>query len=70
MHKFQSLSLSKIDSSPEVNGWLGQFEDGERIIAKQLLLRLKFVGRDIFADWLKRSLLEFSQNDKHAVFAT
>lgn len=67
---FQALTLSHIDSSPEIATWLSQFQSEEdRLTAKHMLLRLRFVSSDRFSVWLKQTLAEFSIEEKHAIFA-
>lgn len=67
---FQTLTLSQIDSSPEIATWLSQFNSEEdRLTAKQMLLRLRFVSSDRFSLWLKQTLADFSIEEKHAIFA-
>lgn len=67
---FQTLTLSQTDSSPEVAAWLSQFKSEEdRLTAKHMLLRLRFVSSDRFSVWLKQTLADFSIEEKHAIFA-
>lgn len=67
---FQTLTLSQIDSSPEIATWLSQFKsEGDKLTAKHMLLRLRFVSSDCFSVWLKHALDEFSVEEKHAIFA-
>lgn len=67
---FQTLTLNQIDSSPEIAAWLSQFKSEEdRLTAKRMLLRLRFVSSDSFSVWLKQTLAEFSIEEKHAIFA-
>lgn len=54
---FQTLTLNQIDSSPEIATWLSQFKsDEDKLIAKQMLLRLRFVSRGRFSLWFKEAL--------------
>lgn len=54
---FQTLTLNQIDSSPEIATWLSQFKsDEDKLIAKQMLLRLRFVSRDRLSLWFKEAL--------------
>lgn len=67
---FQTLTLNQIDSSPEIAAWLSQFKSAEdRLTAKQMLLRLRFVSSDRLSLWLRQTLDEFSTNEKYAIFA-
>lgn len=67
---FQTLTLNQIDSSPEIAAWLSQFKSEEdRLTAKHMLLRLRFISSDRFSVWLKHALAEFSIEEKHAIFA-
>ena len=44
-------------SSPEIATWLSQFKsDEDKLIAKQMLLRLRFVSRGRFSLWFKEAL--------------
>ena len=55
----KSLSPVKIDSSPEIQGWLSQFPIENQPLAKLLLSRLKFVSRDNYSIWLNKTILSF-----------
>lgn len=69
--KFLSLTLNQVDYSPEINDWLLQFKDAEdKIIAKNMLLRLRFVSKDTLTQWLKETLKQIKLSyTKHAIYA-
>lgn len=50
------LTLEMIEDSPEIQNWLNQFPDNDRLAAIDLLLKLKFVPRDAYSEWLKTTL--------------
>ena len=52
--QLKNLSPSKIDASPEIQGWLSQFPEVQRTTAKLLLSHLQFVSRDVYSAWLQR----------------
>lgn len=50
------LTLEMIDQSPEIRKWLEQFP-GDRVpSAIDLLMKLQFIKRDVYAEWLKEQL--------------
>lgn len=46
------LTLEMIGRSSEIQDWLKQFEETDRMIATELLMRLSFCTRDTYAKWL------------------
>lgn len=67
---FQTLTLNQIDSSPEIAAWLSQFQcEEDKLTAKQMLLRLRFVSSDRLSLWLRQTLDEFPTDEKRAIFA-
>jgi hypothetical protein len=54
MPQLKRLSPAKIDSSLEIQNWLAQFPEGQRITAKLLLSHVQFVSRDVYSAWLQR----------------
>ena len=56
MVTFQRLSEEMIDSQPEIQKWLSQFDTVSSSLARQLLLQLRFVSHDSFAAWLSTEL--------------
>lgn len=52
----KKLSLDMIESCQEVKTWLDQFRVNKRATAIDLLLKLRFVTRDVYAEWLKTTL--------------
>jgi len=50
------LNLAMIETSSEIQDWLKQFGGRERDVAIDLLLRLRFVPRDTFAEWVRQAL--------------
>ncbi len=63
------LSAEMIYNSPEIQDWLHQFEGADRSTAESLLLRLKFISRDAYAEWLLSKLEELTSLEKVGVFA-
>jgi len=52
----KNLTLEMIEDSPEIQDWLNQFPDSDRLTAIDLLLKLEFVTRDAYSEWLKTTL--------------
>lgn len=48
-----------VEHSSQVQVWLKQFQEGDRSTARDMLLKLNFVSRDTYAEWLKSELLSF-----------
>jgi len=55
----QTLTLEMIEASPQIRDWLEQFPVHRRATATNLLLQLRFVSRDVYAEWLKATVLKF-----------
>jgi hypothetical protein len=49
-----------IDRSPEIQAWLRQFAEPDRLTAIELLLHLRFRTRDAYADWIVAELEDMS----------
>lgn len=58
--EFKRLTIEMIDRCPEIQAWLNQFPGQKRSAAITLLLQLQFVSRDVYAEWLKTTLLTMS----------
>lgn len=67
--QLKSLSPSKIDASPEILGWLYQFREGQRSLAKLLLSHLRFVSRDTYAEWLRGAISSLPTDQVHALYS-
>ncbi len=52
------LTLEMIDQSPEIRQWLKQFPADREPSAIDFLLKLQFIRRDVYAEWLKVQLSE------------
>jgi hypothetical protein len=50
------LTLDMIDHSPEIRQWLNQFSGDREPTAIDVLLKLQFIRRDVYAEWLKEQL--------------
>lgn len=50
------LTLDMIDHSPEIRQWLNQFPGDREPTAIDVLLKLQFIRRDVYAEWLKEQL--------------
>lgn len=66
---FQQLSTVAIDQSPEIQSWLSQFSAGNQQAAKMLLHRLKFVSRDEFEAWLRRTVGALPSSETYALYS-
>lgn len=53
--KLKQLTYEQINASPEIQAWLAQFGE-DRTVATEMLLRLRFVSRDTYAEWLKSTI--------------
>jgi hypothetical protein len=62
------LTLDSVERKPEIQAWLNQFSEDKRGTATDLLLKLRFVTRDMYAEWLKAVLSRFA-SEKCAVYA-
>ena len=69
IQQLQSLSPAKIDASAEIRGWLSQFPEGQRSLAKLLLSRLQFVSRDTYAEWLRGVVALLPADQVHALYS-
>lgn len=52
----RSLTYDQIQSCQEIQVWLSQF-GGNRLVAIELLMRLRIVSRDEYGEWLKKRIL-------------
>ena len=50
------LTLEMIDNSSEIRQWLAQFPSDRESTAIDVLLKLQFISRDVYAEWLKEQL--------------
>lgn len=69
MQQLKRLSPAKIDASAEIHGWLSQFPEGQRSLAKLLLNRLRFVSRDTYAEWLRQAVASLPTDQAHALYS-
>ncbi len=53
---YDRLTLEMIDNSPEIRQWLSQFPGNREPTAIDILLKLQFIRRDTYAEWLKQQL--------------
>lgn len=67
--KIKRLSPEKIDASSEIQDWLAQFPEGQRITAKVLLSRLQFVSRDVYSAWLQRIVAALPSGRIYALYS-
>jgi hypothetical protein len=67
--QLKNLSLSKIDASPEIQGWLSQFPEVQRTTAKLLLSHLQFVSRDVYSAWLQRVVSALPSGKTYALYS-
>lgn len=67
--QLKNLSPSKIDASPEIQGWLSQFPEVLRTTAKLLLSHLQFVSRDVYSAWLQRVVSGLPSGKTYALYS-
>lgn len=60
----RNLSLEMIEGCAEIHSWLSQFPNDQRTTAIAMLLKLQFVTRDNYAEWLKTTLTGLSVNPR------
>lgn len=65
---YDRLTLEMIDHSPEIRQWLSQFPADREPTAIDVLLKLQFIRRDVYADWVKEQLSVIS-DDPCALYA-
>src|SRR5690606_38134443 len=53
----------------EIRGWLSQFPEGQRSLAKLLLSRLQFVSGDTYAEWLRGVVALLPADQVHALYS-
>jgi len=51
-----------IEACPEAQAWLDQFPDERQAAATNLLLKLQFVDRDTYSEWVKTTLLDLRES--------
>ena len=56
------LDLAMIEVSTQIQDWLEQFSRRDRDIAMALLLRLRFVPRDTFSEWVRKTISDIGSN--------
>jgi hypothetical protein len=55
--KTKKFSFDSIERSSEIQAWLQQFPSDKQGTAADILLKLQFITRDTYAEWLKSILL-------------
>lgn len=65
--QLKKLTYERIERSPEIQAWLEPFGE-DRTLAIEMLLHLRFVSRDTYAEWLKAAI-DNVREEKCAVFA-
>ncbi|MEW6558352.1 MAG: hypothetical protein AB1349_13560, partial [Elusimicrobiota bacterium] len=68
-NNFKQLTMESIEKSPEILAWLSQFSPENQIVAKSLLLHLKFVTRDYYSNWLIKSIESLPLDNVYAIYA-
>jgi len=53
---YDRLTIDMIDHSPEIRQWLNQFSGDREPTAIDVLLKLQFIRRDVYAEWVKEQL--------------
>ncbi len=67
--KYQQLSVAAIERSEEIREWLSQFNNEQQATAKTLLSCLKFVSRDEYSNWLRRSIEQLPLQKEYALYS-
>ncbi len=67
--RMKQLTYDAIESSPRILKWLAQFSTRNQSVAKSLLMRLRFVSRDSYSDWLRETLFSLPQDRIYAMYA-
>lgn len=67
--KPQRFTTSALESSPEVRRWLSQFQEEAQPDAISMLLHLNFVSRDMYAEWLYKSIRSLPTEKQYALYA-
>lgn len=65
----KTIDLAMIEASPEIQEWLSQFSETNQNTAISLLMRLHFVSRDRYSDWLKSTLRMMPSDRRYGVYA-
>ena len=63
------LTINAIHRSAEINEWLTQFPADSKLTATSLLLRLRFIKRDDYSDWLNERLTSRLTTEPIGLFA-
>jgi len=63
------LSMKAIESTPEIGAWLGQFPSERVSAAKNLLLQLRFVDENCYANWFSEEIASLPQGDRYALYS-
>ena len=70
MHlKPSALSAREIESCPEIVAWLAQFPPEKRWVATSLLLQLRFVDENCYANWFSGEIASLPQGDRYALYS-
>lgn len=67
--RYQQLSVAAIEQSAEIREWLSQFNNEQQATAKTLLSHLKFVSRDEYSNWLRRSIERLPSKKEYALYS-
>lgn len=66
---FFQLTLPKIEACRQIQIWLSQFSSEDQEIAKNMLLRLKFVSSEKYKSWLMSALDSLDPSAKCGLYA-
>jgi hypothetical protein len=66
--RIKKFSIESIERSLEIQAWLKQFPADKQGTATDLLLKLQFITRDTYAEWLKSILIEL-ESPRCAIYA-
>ncbi len=67
--KLTNLSISEIESSPQIRAWLSQFPADKQITAKLMLCRLNFISRDVYSEWFRKVIAALPACKTYALYA-
>lgn len=67
--KYESLTLTAIESSTEIQAWLAQIPENKRITAKTMLSRLRFISHDVYATWFQKTIQQLPSDKLHALYS-
>lgn len=61
--------MKAIESCPEIGIWLAQFPSEKRWVATSLLLQLRFVDENCYANWFSDEIASLPQGNRYALYS-